>query len=75
MGRFSLFVSCYEVQGRGGANDAKGWSSIDERWWREKRRREDRRPWGANGGELKNQDGFIGKVDGKREQKKAVEEL
>jgi hypothetical protein len=30
MGRFSLFVGYYGVQGRGGANDAEGWSSIDE---------------------------------------------
>jgi hypothetical protein len=59
MGRFSLFVGYYGVQGRGGANDVKGWSSIDERWWREERRRKDRRPWGADGGELKNQDGLI----------------
>jgi len=50
MGRFSLFVGYYGVQGRGGANDAKGWSSIDERRWKEERRREDMRMWGAEAG-------------------------
>jgi len=47
MGRFSLFVGYYGVQGRGSANDAKGWSSIDEGRWKEERWREDRRPWGV----------------------------
>jgi hypothetical protein len=45
MGRFSLFVGYYGVQGRGGTNDAKGWNSIDEGRWKEGRRREDRRWW------------------------------
>ncbi len=38
MGRFSLFVGYCGVQGRGGANDAEGWNSIDEGRWKEGRR-------------------------------------
>jgi hypothetical protein len=45
MGRFSLFVGYYGVQGRGSANDAEGWSSIDEGRWKEGRWQEDRRRW------------------------------
>jgi len=56
MGRFSLFVGYYGVQGRGGANDAKGWNSIDEGRWKEGGRREDKRAKGQEAvvsGELK----------------------
>jgi len=57
MGRLSLFVGYYGVQGRGGANEAEGWSSIDEGRWKEERRREDRGPWGADTRERKDPEG------------------
>jgi hypothetical protein len=46
----------YGVQGRGGTNDAEGWSSIDEGRWKEGRRQEGKRTRGQEAvvsGELK----------------------